>query len=123
MHVWGRYDRFNQSRADVFVQMDTYACFFQGFANGVMLARNVVNTSKIAYGLCPGCCGDSYDPMELQWMFDTFSLSGVNRLALWNLDDNLPGRGSGWPPQLLAHLADFLAANERDSPRAVASDV
>ena len=111
------YDRFNESQTDVFVQMDTYSCFFQGYANSVMLARNVVNTSKIAYGLCPGCCGENYSSVELRWMFDTFSLSGVSRLALWNLDDNLPGRGKGWPPELMAHLAEFLVGREHDSPR------
>ena len=43
-------------------------------------ARNLVNTSKLSYGLCPGCCGESYmpEPQLLRWMFDTFALSGVS---------------------------------------------
>jgi len=31
----------------------------------------------------------------------------VNRLALWNLGDNLGGK-AGWPPQLMAELAAFV---------------
>jgi hypothetical protein len=112
-----KYEMFNQSKADVWVQMDTYSCYFLGFMNGLMLARNQVNTSKLAFGLCPGCCGDDYDATELRLMFDSFALSGVNRLALWNVDDNQHGGGSGkagWPPALLDYLARFLAGNEQD---------
>ena len=75
------------------------------------------------------------EPQLLRWMFDTFALSGVsatthgslpsssqsslqtvaavfagvqvNRLALWNLGDNLGGK-AGWPPQLMAELAAFV---------------
>ena len=141
-------------------QLYTDSCNFYGFMNGVMLgphdasasfflffrsalaeqrlcvvcvraARNLVNTSKLSYGLCPGCCGEIYmpEPQLLRWMFDTFALSGVsaspmgrcppcphrladvalqvNRLALWNLGDNLGGK-AGWPPQLMAELAAFV---------------
>ena len=87
-------------------QLYTDSCNFYGFMNGVMLgphdasasvfrsaldeqrlcavcvraARNLVNTSKLSYGLCPGCCGESYmpEPQLLRWMFDTFALSGVS---------------------------------------------
>ena len=61
-----KYELFNASQADAFVQMDTYGCSFLPFVNGAMLARNLVDPAKLAFGLCPGCCGNKFGNRELQ---------------------------------------------------------
>ena len=74
----------------------------------VRAARNLVNTSKLSYGLCPGCCGESYmpEPQLLRWMFDTFALSGVSASP----HGSLPTSSQSSLQTVAAVFADSLTA-------------
>lgn len=70
-----------------------------------------------------GCCGDPEDPLipEAQVTFDLGEEVSIDRMKVWNYNENLPGR-----PELLlrgAETADILTAGEDQEFTLFASEV